>query len=107
MEIHSFHRRASLTTARLIAALLGVGLLGVVIFGVGYKWWTGREQSTDRKDNLQPAWQSPYRNTNPEVRYVGDEACARCHKDMAAAYRKHPMSRSLAPVAQAEPLEKY
>jgi Tfp pilus assembly protein PilF len=107
MEIRSLHCRASLITARLIAALLGVGLIGLVIFAVGYKWWTGREQSTDRKDNSQPVWQSPYRNTSPEVRYVGDEACARCHKDMAAAYRKHPMSRSLAPVSSAEPLEKY
>src|SRR5437660_1491730 len=50
---------------------------------------------------------SPYRNVRPDVRYVGDEICARCHAVETAAYRKHPMSRSLAPVSQAAPLEGY
>src|SRR5437763_1515602 len=50
---------------------------------------------------------SPYRNMRPDITYVGDEACARCHAAEAAAYRKHPMSRSLAPVSLAAPLEGY
>jgi hypothetical protein len=46
---------------------------------------------------------SPYPNTRPGVGYVGDAACARCHREIAAAYRAHPMGRSLAPVGAAEP----
>ena len=41
---------------------------------------------------------SPYLNTRPEIAYVGDAVCARCHGEIAAAYRGHPMGRSLTPV---------
>ncbi len=39
-------------------------------------------------------------NPNPShgLRYVGDEACVRCHADLAASFRQHSMGRSLAPV---------
>ena len=33
--------------------------------------------------------------------YVGDAACALCHREIAVAYRSHPMGRSLAPVREA------
>src|SRR5581483_2731240 len=42
-----------------------------------------------------------YLNIHPEVRYVGDQACARCHRRITDSYRRHPMGRSLAPVVQA------
>jgi len=42
---------------------------------------------------------SPFKNARPGVAYVGDEACTRCHREIADAYRTHPMGRSLAPVA--------
>jgi Flp pilus assembly protein TadD len=38
---------------------------------------------------------SPYQNTRPGVRYVGDAACVRCHREIAEAYSSHPMGRSL------------
>jgi Tfp pilus assembly protein PilF len=41
---------------------------------------------------------SPFANTRAGVRYVGDAACARCHAEIAATYRQHPMGRSLAPI---------
>jgi predicted CXXCH cytochrome family protein len=41
---------------------------------------------------------SPYMNTRPDVKYVGDAACIRCHADIADTYRRHPMGRSLAPI---------
>jgi len=47
---------------------------------------------------------SPYRNTRPEVAYLGDAACVRCHAEIVATYRHHPMGRSLAPIAEAAPL---
>jgi Flp pilus assembly protein TadD len=45
---------------------------------------------------------SPYQNTRPGVRYVGDAVCARCHGEIAKAYRGHPMGRSLSPLGGAE-----
>ena len=43
---------------------------------------------------------SPYANTRPAVKYVGDAACARCHADIAATFRQHPMGRSLLPISE-------
>jgi Flp pilus assembly protein TadD len=45
---------------------------------------------------------SAFQNARPGVAYVGDAACARCHREIAVAYRSHPMGRSLAPVGAAE-----
>jgi hypothetical protein len=71
-----------------------------------WKWQNKPEKTTVANDS--PAiFESPYRNVSPDVKYVGDEVCARCHAAEAAAYRKHPMSRSLAPVSQAGDLEQY
>ena len=39
---------------------------------------------------------TPYANAKPEVAYVGDEACVRCHREISEDYRTHPMGRSLA-----------
>ncbi len=44
---------------------------------------------------------SPYANSRPGVRYVGDASCARCHAEIAGTYGRHPMGRSLAPVTAA------
>jgi hypothetical protein len=43
----------------------------------------------------------PFRNVNPSVRFVSEERCADCHPDIALAYAKHPMGRSLVPVTRA------
>jgi tetratricopeptide (TPR) repeat protein len=50
---------------------------------------------------------TPYRNVRPEVRYVGDAECVRCHRPIAESYARHPMGRSLAPLAEAAPVERY
>jgi Tetratricopeptide repeat len=50
---------------------------------------------------------SPYLNVRPEVKYVGDEACARCHRAISNSYHLHPMGRSLEPVAKAVPMERF
>ena len=44
---------------------------------------------------------SPYKNTLPGVKYVGDKACTHCHAEIAETYRQHPMGRSLSPIATA------
>ncbi len=58
-----------------------------------------RTTSTLSSSAGAPDATSPYENTRPGVGYVGDAACARCHRDIASAYRSHPMGRSLAPVS--------
>jgi Flp pilus assembly protein TadD len=44
---------------------------------------------------------SPYANTRSKVGYVGDSVCTECHGKIAESYRKHPMGRSLSPIAAA------
>jgi hypothetical protein len=89
----------------------GLIVLFALVF-LGYLVWAlSKRQDKSEKpavDNHLPlVFDSPYRNVRPDVRYVGDETCARCHAALTAAYRKHPMSRSLAPVSLAKPLESY
>src|SRR5437588_3114686 len=51
---------------------------------------------TPADEDPRVAFATAYRNVRPEVKYVGDEACAECHREEAASYRHHPMGRSLA-----------
>jgi tetratricopeptide (TPR) repeat protein len=83
-----------------------LGLLALVYVAWSMKRPERTEKTAGENDALGNL-DSPYRNVRPDVLYVGDEACARCHADEAAAYRKHPMSHSLAPVSLAVPLERY
>jgi hypothetical protein len=48
---------------------------------------------------------SPFLNTRPEVQYVGDAVCAKCHRTIAAAYAHNPMARSLLPLGDSPPQE--
>lgn len=85
--------------------LIVVGL-GVVALGA---WLWLRRDSAPPDDDADPrlTFATPYRNTRPGVKYVGDATCADCHARIAAAYREHPMSRSLARVAEMRPIERY
>jgi Flp pilus assembly protein TadD len=76
--------------ARRVAALAVV----LLIAGLG---WVARPFFFTRRERDVYA-DSPFKNTRPGVGYVGDEACARCHQEVAGAYRSHPMGRSLAPL---------
>ena len=62
---------------------------------------------TIRDSDPRLTFETKYRNVQPQVHYVGDEACMPCHREMAEAYHKHPMARSLAPIAKASPVERY
>lgn len=84
-------------------------VVGCVLFGA-FLWYSERRPpAKPRADDAAPPRHvatSPYRNTNPEVQYVGDAACARCHASIAETYALHPMGRSLKPITEAAAAEK-
>jgi Flp pilus assembly protein TadD len=80
----------------LVAALAVMGAAAAVVS------WHVASSSSSRRVVHPLEVSSPYANTTPGVRYVGDESCARCHAAIAGTYRRHPMGRSLAPVAAAD-----
>jgi hypothetical protein len=52
-------------------------------------------------------FETPFRNVRPDVHYVGDAACAGCHRTIDRTYHAHPMGRSAAIVAKAAPIERF
>jgi Tfp pilus assembly protein PilF len=95
--------------------LLLVPALGLLAFGAARKWRAAHtapeaapaDAAADEPADPRLTFPTPYRNVRPEVRYVGDDACAECHSEQAETYRRHPMGQSFAPVAAATPIEKY
>jgi tetratricopeptide (TPR) repeat protein len=47
------------------------------------------------------------RNIHPDVKYVGDAICAECHAEETTSFKRHPMGRSLLPIAQVAPAQVY
>lgn len=88
------------------------GAIVVVLIGAGIALWfrplAGPAGSTADGAAEAPVSEvtSPFQNVSPNVKYVGDGACAGCHEAITVAYRKHPMGRSLAPIATATEIEK-
>ncbi len=107
MDSQPHGRREVLKFARPLSVVIVLLVLGLLVLMVAIAKWRSMHEKTPVADDLLRSIDSPYRNARPDVRYVGDEVCARCHAALAAAYRKHPMSRSLLPVSKAEPLESY
>jgi hypothetical protein len=53
------------------------------------------------------AFDTPFRNVKPGVKYTGDASCAGCHPNHDANYHKHPMGRSADRVGRPDAPEKY
>jgi hypothetical protein len=84
-----------------VAALVGIAIawaLWTSLQGVG--GFSAKTPGSSRRVRDVYA-ESPFLNARPGVAYVGDAACARCHREITVAYRSHPMGRSLAPVGGA------
>ena len=58
-------------------------------------------------DDPRLTYATPYRNVRPEIAYVGDAVCAACHLDEAESFRRHPMGRSLTPIATVAAGQRY
>src|SRR5438477_5579787 len=89
------------TVALVVFALIA---LAVAAHWVTRTWWQRAEPPPLADPRL--TYDTLFQNVRPEVNYVGDAACAECHKDYAAAYRRHPMGQAFAPVSSASPLER-
>src|SRR5262249_14982993 len=85
-----------------------VALAGLSALALGAWWWSRLAPVPlvlPDDPRLDPA--TPYRNVRPGVNYMGDDACARCHARIAGVYARHPMSRSLTPVAERAAVERF
>jgi Flp pilus assembly protein TadD len=69
------------------------------------RWHARPRKSAD--DDPRLTFDTPYRNVRPDVGYVGDAVCVRCHRVQADSYRRHPMSRSMAPMVAVAATERY
>jgi Flp pilus assembly protein TadD len=101
--------------ARVRLALLAVGVVGLAV--AWYAWHRSTlsdpPPNPDATEEAGPpadprvTFDTPFRNVRPGVAYVGDAACAPCHKDLCDAYHEHPMGRSAALWADARRVEQF
>jgi hypothetical protein len=90
------HLRRALTIAVLVTIMVACGIW------VAGRWWSGRKTTSGRTPPTDPrlTYTGPFVNINPDVAYVGDERCGRCHLQETASYREHPMGRSILPMTR-------
>lgn len=85
--------------------VLWAGTVLVLLGGLATYAWKGQKPVAPAAFTVTDprlTYPTPYRNVRPEVRYVGDAACADCHKEESDSYRHHPMGQSFAPVSAAD-----
>lgn len=99
--------------SRLPRWLLVAGL-SVVAIGVGFVVWFALQSdpepappTPDPPRDPRLVFDTPFRNVKPEVKYVGDAACASCHLPINDSYHHHAMGRSADFVKGGAVLEKY
>jgi hypothetical protein len=74
----------------------------VLVCAVIWIMWQGRDvvrSASGRVNHVAASPRTPWKNAEPNVKYVGDAACARCHAEIADTYRRHPMGQSLKEIA--------
>jgi predicted CXXCH cytochrome family protein len=83
------------------------GVLVVAVASLLAWFWVRRQGQAVPVSDPRLTTATLYRNVRPDVRYVGDAACAECHPHPAESYHQHPMGRSLAPVAHVAANQRY
>jgi hypothetical protein len=95
--------------AALAAAVALPGLLGLLLWGRSLRRDQGPAPPPAAALPADPraAYDGPFQNIHPDVQYVGSDACAGCHVEIAQSFRQHPMGRSLRPVADLAGRQRY
>jgi DNA-binding SARP family transcriptional activator len=88
---------------------LGLPVLLLLAGGAGWLWLAPGLAPGDKSAVIDPreAYPGPLRNIHPSVRYVGSKACVDCHSELVSSYARHPMGRSLTPIAALAPMQVY
>jgi hypothetical protein len=92
---------------RLALAIVAVLIVAAALLAFVFGKRSAVPSPTAVDSDPRVAVATPFRNVRPDVEYVGDVACAQCHPEHAESYRRHPMGRSLAPVARAAADDRY
>jgi hypothetical protein len=73
---------------------------GLLLALVGVVGWVASSWPSAKPPTfpLTPISSSPFRNTTPDVAYVGSDKCRGCHEGDTVAYRRTGMGRSMAPI---------
>ena len=91
--------------AALAANGIAVGEGLVVSVVVAWQWQQPPETGSAPTSSIpeppspQLTYQGVFQNIHPDVQYVGDAVCARCHKEIARTYKASGMGRSMLPIA--------
>jgi hypothetical protein len=84
-------------------------LLAILLWGRPFGW--GRRPAPppaiDLPADPRAAYTGPFQNIHPNVRYVGSGTCAGCHVEITQSFRRHPMGRSLLPIADLAARQRY
>ena len=101
---------------RLAPGLLLVAVLAAVGVGIWFATRPVPNSPQPPDEGLRPdpptpdprlVFDTPFRNVKPNVGYVGDEACAKCHRAINESYHGHPMGRSAEFVGKGAGIERY
>jgi hypothetical protein len=75
--------------------------IAIILLASGAFWnWVVRARHPANKHtppdpDPRLTYDGPFENIHPDVQYVGDAKCAKCHKPIAKKYSEHPMGRSI------------
>jgi predicted CXXCH cytochrome family protein len=101
------NQRALLLTAAGLSLAIALGLCLVLFLRSRSSILDPRSSILGPEPDPRRTYAGPYRNIDPDIRYVGDAACVACHEGIAKSYARHPMGRSLVPATDLVERQRY
>ncbi|MFO0936838.1 MAG: tetratricopeptide repeat protein [Gemmataceae bacterium] len=102
--------------AKRFTFILIAGLALSICGALGYWFWPRHDIARNvasfhfdepAPPNPQTAFDTPFRNVKPGVKYVGDRACKNCHQTIHDSFHKHPMGQSALFVSDPQFKDRY
>lgn len=89
--------------------LLAIGAIFICVLGTGAFCFLRNSNEPPNRENEESfdsgdprlTIATKYENVRPEVAYVGDAACQKCHDKIAESYHQHPMAHTLKKASEA------